>query len=603
VNSQGRILVVDDTVANCRLLTAVLAAKGYEVFSATSGAEALELVASKHPDLILLDIYMPEMDGYEVCQRLREDPATSFLPIVMVTSAGNQERIPSLEAGADDFVAKPFDTPELLARVGSLLRIKAYHDTVQSQAAELSDWNQALEARVAEQVAELERTSRLRRFFSPSVADLIESSGDEAMLETHRREIAVLFCDLRGFTAFTRGAEPEDVATVLAQFHAVVGDLVVRHQATVGYFSGDGLMVYFNDPVPCPDPAARAVQMAVELRAAMGEPQAKWRAVGHDVGLGVGVGLGYATLGTVGFEGCLGYGAVGSVVNLASRLCDEAEPGEILVSASVHAAIGDLVATESIGELSMKGFPTPAPAWRVLGGEGDEAPAPRASTTVGATPAGRQPEAPAAVAPTQLAGNRFLSEGDNWTIAYDGTSVRLRDAKGLQYLARLLGDPGREFHVADLLVAAAGEATPAAASELGAAGRTGVDLVSALGDAGEVLDARAKAEYRRRLEDLRAEREEAAANGDAARAARAEEEIDFISQELAAAYGLGGRARKDADSGERLRKAVSNRIRDSITKLQRVHPVLGRHLDNAVRTGVFCSYVPEKPVSWEVSEG
>jgi hypothetical protein len=289
------------------------------------------------------------------------------------------------------------------------------------------------------------------------------------------------------------------------------------------------------------------------------------------------------------------------VVNLASRLCDEAEPGEILVSASVHAAIGDLVATESIGELSMKGFPTPAPAWRVLGGEGDEAPAPRAA----AAAVGRRLEAPAAeaVAPTQVAGNHFLAEGDNWTIAYDGTSVRLRDAKGLHYLARLLGDPGREFHVADLLVAAAGEATPAAATELGAAGRTGVDLVSALGDAGEVLDARAKAEYRRRLEDLRAEREEAAANGDAGRAARAEEEIDFISQELAAAYGLGGRARKDADSGERLRKAVSNRIRDSITKLQRVHPVLGRHLDNAVRTGVFCSYVPEKPVSWEVSEG
>jgi adenylate cyclase len=598
LNSQGRILVVDDTVANCRLLTAVLAAKGYEVFSATSGAEALELVASKNPDLVLLDIYMPEMDGYEVCKRLRGDPATSFLPIVMVTSAGNQERIPSLEAGADDFVAKPFDTPELLARVGSLLRIKAYHDTVQAQAAELSQWNHALEARVTEQVAELERMGRLRRFFSPPVADLIESSGDAAMLETHRREIAVLFCDLRGFTAFTRGAEPEDVAAVLAQFHAVVGDLVLRHQATVGYFSGDGLMVYFNDPVPCPDPAARAVQMAIELRTAMGEPQAKWRAVGHDVGLGVGVGLGYATLGTVGFEGCLGYGAVGSVVNLASRLCDEAEPGEILVSASVHAAIGDLVATESIGELSMKGFPTPAPAWRILG-EGDEAPAPRAPA---AATVGRRPEAPAAEAVAPTSGNHFLSEGDNWTIAYDGTSVRLRDAKGLQYLARLLGDPGREFHVADLLVAAAGEATPAAAAELGASGRTGVDLVSALGDAGEVLDARAKAEYRRRLEDLRAEREEAAANGDAARAARAEEEIDFISQELAAAYGLGGRARKDADSGERLRKAVSNRIRDSITKLQRVHPVLGRHLDNAVRTGVFCSYVPEKPVSWEVSE-
>lgn len=200
-------------------------------------------------------------------------------------------------------------------------------------------------------------------------------------------------------------------------------------------------------------------------------------------------------------------------------------------------------------------------------------------------------------------GNTFLSEGDQWAISYDGATVRVRDAKGLRYLARLLGDPGREHHVADLLVAAAGEVSPAQAAELGTVGRTGVDLLEALGDAGEVLDSRAKEEYRRRLEELRAEREEAVALGDAERAARAEEEIDFISRELAAAYGLGGRARKDADSGERLRKAVSNRIRDSIIKLQRVHPVLGRHLDNAVRTGVFCSYVPEKPVSWKVSGG
>jgi class 3 adenylate cyclase/CheY-like chemotaxis protein len=388
VNGPGRILVVDDTVANCRLLTAVLAAKGYEVFSANSGAEGLELVASKHPDLILLDIYMPEMDGYEVCRRLREDPATSFLPIVMVTSAGNEERVPALDAGADDFVAKPFDTPELLARVRSLLRIKAYRDTVEAQAAELSEWNRALETRVEEQVNELERMGRLRRFFSSAVADLIVSSGDEAMLETHRREIAVLFCDLRGFTAFTRSAEPEDVITVLAQFHAVVGELVRRYQGTVGYFSGDGLMVYFNDPVPCPEPAGRAVQMGMDLRTAMAEPQAKWRAVGHDVGLGVGVALGYATLGTIGFEGCLGYGAVGSVVNLASRLCDEAVSGEILVSASVHAATTEQVETELVGELSLKGLPEAVPVWRVVGADraGPRAAAP--APAVAAPPGG-----------------------------------------------------------------------------------------------------------------------------------------------------------------------------------------------------------------------
>jgi class 3 adenylate cyclase len=408
------------------------------------------------------------------------------------------------------------------------------------------------------------------------VADLIVSSGDEGMLETHRREIAVLFCDLRGFTAFTRSAEPEDVIGVLAQFHAVVGELVRRHQGTVGYFSGDGLMVYFNDPLPCPDPAGRAVQMGLDLRAAMVEPQAKWRAVGHDVGLGVGVALGYATLGTIGFEGCLGYGAVGSVVNLASRLCDEAAPGEILVSASVHAATAEHVGTEVVGELSLKGLADPVPVWRVIGAGRTHERAVAATAT--AVPG------PVATAVTEE-DNLFLSEGEQWAISYDGTTVRLRDAKGLQYLSRLLAEPGREYHVADLL----GDGT-------------GV-VAGALGDAGEVLDTQAKEAYQLRLEELRAEREEAADYGDTERAARAEEEIDFITRELAAAYGLGGRARKDADSGERLRKAVTNRIRDSISKLQRVHPVLGRHLDNAVRTGVFCSYVPEKPVTWKVSGG
>jgi class 3 adenylate cyclase len=451
---------------------------------------------------------------------------------------------------------------------------------------------------VEEQLAELERMSRLRRFFSTSVADLIVSSGDDSLLETHRREIAVLFCDLRGFTAFTRSAEPEEVIGVLAVFHAVVGELVRRHQGTVGYFSGDGLMVYFNDPLPCPDPAARAVQMAVDLRESMREAEAKWHSVGHDLGLGVGVGLGYATLGTIGFEGCLGYGAVGSVVNLASRLCDEAAPGEILVSASVHAAVGDSVDTELVGDFILKGFSSPVPTWRVR--TADE-PGPRATPATAAPPPSpeRRPDALAPAA--ALTGNVFLAEGDQWAIAYDGAIVRLRDTKGLQYLARLLGDPGREFHVADLLVAAAGEVPAATAGELKVAGRSGVDLVSALGDAGDILDDAARAAYRRRLDELRADREEAGARGDHERAARAEEEIDFISRELAAAYGLGGRARKDADSGERLRKAVSNRIRDSITKLQRVHPVLGRHLDNAVRTGIFCSYVPEKPVTWRVS--
>jgi adenylate cyclase len=361
----GRVLVVDDSPANCRLLAAVLESHGHDVITAAGGIEALEAVGRHRPDLVLLDIYMPDVDGYEVCRRLRADPATGFLPVVMVTSAGNEERVPALEAGADDFITKPIDAAELVARVGSLLRIKGYHDTVEAQAAELAAWNRTLESRVDEQVAELARISRLRRFFSPAVADFIVSSGDEALLQTHRRQIAVLFCDLRGFTAFTRTAEPEEVIGVLAQFHAVAGELVRCHQGTLGFFSGDGLMVYFNDPVPCPDPAASAVRMALGLRAAMREMEETWRRVGYDLSVGAGIAFGYATLGTIGFDGCLGYGAVGTVVNLASRLCDEASPGEILVSAKVHAAVGAEFGTEPVGELRLKGFPEGVPAWRL----------------------------------------------------------------------------------------------------------------------------------------------------------------------------------------------------------------------------------------------
>jgi adenylate cyclase len=192
-----KILVVDDTPQNVRLLVAVLSSHGYAVTSAASGSEALEKVKSEQPDLVLLDVQMPGMNGYEVCRRLRADPAAAFLPVVMVTSSDAKARVDALEAEADDFVTKPFNQQELLARVRSLVRIKQYHDTIQLQAAELAEWNQTLEVRVGRQVEELEAMNRLRRFLSPTLAELILSQG-EAILESHRREIAVLFADLRG---------------------------------------------------------------------------------------------------------------------------------------------------------------------------------------------------------------------------------------------------------------------------------------------------------------------------------------------------------------------------------------------------------------------
>jgi adenylate cyclase len=366
VERQPRILVVDDVPQNVRLLEAILTSHGYSVTSASSGPEALEKVSAELPDLLLLDIQMPEMNGYEVCRRLRADPATEFLPVVMITSSDTEVRVNALEAGADDFITKPFDQQELLIRVRSLVRLKQYHDTIESQTAELAEWNRTLEARVDEQIDELEKMSRLRRFLSPTLAELILSQGEE-ILESHRREIAVLFADLRGWTAFSTATEPEEVMGVIREFHTAMGNLILQFEATVGWFAGDGLMVWFNDPIPCPQPAARAVRMAVEMRGTMAELTAKWRKRGHELDFSMGIGLGYATLGKIGFDGRFDYGAVGSVMNLASRLCDEAVPGQILASERVFAEVEDLVDAEPAGPHTLKGFAKPVNAYSIVG--------------------------------------------------------------------------------------------------------------------------------------------------------------------------------------------------------------------------------------------
>jgi CheY-like chemotaxis protein len=282
------VLAVDDLPANVRLLDAVLSPRGYRVLGAGSGPEALALAAERRPDLVLLDIVMPEMDGYEVCRRLRQDPATAFLPVVMITASGDQERILAIEAGADDFVTKPFDQAELLARVRSLLRIKRYHETIEGQAAELAEWNRTLSQRVQEQVEQLERLGRLRRFLSPQLADLVVSSGDESFLESHRRDITVVFCDLRAFTAFAETAEPEEVMGVLDDYYQALGDLVTRFEGTLERFTGDGMMVFFNDPLPCEDAPLRAVRMAVAMRNRIQGLAQGWARHGYDLALGVG---------------------------------------------------------------------------------------------------------------------------------------------------------------------------------------------------------------------------------------------------------------------------------------------------------------------------
>ena len=352
------ILLVDDEPRNVRLLAAVLEADGFTVTSASSGPEMLERVRADSPDLVLLDVHMRGMNGYEVCRRLREDPATAFLPVVMITASGSEARVDAIEAGADDLVTKPFDQQELLLRVRSLVRLKRYHDTIERQAAELGDLNRTLEARVEAQVEELERMSRLRRFLSPTLAELVLSEGED-VLESHRREIAVVFADLRGWTSFSVTTEPEEVMGVIRAFHQAMGAVIVEFGATVGWFAGDGLMVWFNDPIPCENPAARAVASAVEMRTVMAGLLPGWRKRGHMLDFSAGIALGYATLGKIGFEGRYDYGAVGSVMNLASRLCDEALPGQILVSDRVLAEVEGLVESEPAGAYVLKGFDQP----------------------------------------------------------------------------------------------------------------------------------------------------------------------------------------------------------------------------------------------------
>lgn len=370
-----RILAVDDTPENLEILRMRLEANGYEVATAADGEEGLARARELTPDLILLDIMMPKLDGISVVRMLKHDQSLRSIPVVLVTAkADTCDVVEGLDAGGDDYLTKPFEHRALLARVRSMLRQKALHDTVASQAkrlehqaAQLSDWNRSLEQTVAEQVTELERMARLRRFLPEQVADLIVAAGNgDALLQSHRREVTVVFCDLRGFTAFAETAEPEEVMTVLAEYHSCLGEQIVRHEGTLERFVGDGIVVVFNDPLPCADHSERAVSMAAAMRDAIDEHSERWRKRDYLLGFGIGIARGHATIGRIGFDQRSDYAVIGTVSNHAARLCEEAKSRQILVSQRVLGAIESLVESVPVGELTLKGFRRPMPAYEIL---------------------------------------------------------------------------------------------------------------------------------------------------------------------------------------------------------------------------------------------
>ncbi|HEX5327354.1 MAG TPA: response regulator [Acetobacteraceae bacterium] len=364
MRSPPLILVADDNPANVEILEARLRSQGYDVITARDGEEAATAARRELPDLILLDVMMPKQDGYAVCRELKNDPSLPFMPIILVTARTDQrDIIAGLDSGGDEYVAKPVDQAALVARVRSLLRIKQLHDTVAEQSRQLAEWNSKLEERVAHQVAEIERMSRLRRFMAPQLADLVMSGRAELTLESHRREVAVVFADLRGFTAFAETAEPEEMIGMVREYHAALGEIVFRHEGTIERFLGDGLMVLLNDPVPCQEPALRAARMALEMQRAMADLSTRWRKLGHELGFGIGIAFGFATLGVIGFEARQDYTAMGTVANLAARLCNQAKSGETLLSQRTAVLLEGRIIADPVGPFSLKGISRPVTAY------------------------------------------------------------------------------------------------------------------------------------------------------------------------------------------------------------------------------------------------
>jgi adenylate cyclase len=356
----GTALVVDDSAVNRRVLVRRLETLGLSAVEAENGREALEVLASRPGaiDVVLLDVLMPELDGYETLAAMKADETWRHIPVLIVSGVEELDSVVRcIELGATDYLTKPINPSILAARINASLAAKRLHDLEQ----ESLERQRALNRTIQRQKEELSR------FLSPQVAALVSSTEGEQLLSGHRREITVAFCDLRGFTSFAEQADPEELMTLLGQYHRMMGESITEHEGTLEHFAGDGVMVFFNDPVPQDDHVERAVRMSVTMRERFAELASAWRQRGYELGFGVGIAVGFATLGRIGFEGRHDYGAIGNVTILASRLSSQAQAGQILLSPRAQLMLEELIESELVGELTLKGLSHPVLATNVVG--------------------------------------------------------------------------------------------------------------------------------------------------------------------------------------------------------------------------------------------
>ena len=363
----ARILVVDDDAANRDVLERRLARDGHRVTTAADGHEALATTARERFDLVLLDVMMPGLDGVEVLRRLKADETQRHLPVLMISALGDMDHVVRcIELGAEDYLPKPFDPVLLRARINASLEKKRLLDQERQHLAELAEWNRTLETRVAEKIREVEKLGQLTQLVAPQVAQAILAGGADDPLKPHRREIVVVLVDIRGFASFMETAEPEELMGVLREYQAEMGRLVAAHEGTLLHYSGDGLVVIFNDPIEIADPAERAVRMAVAMRDRFGTLATAWRRRGWEMTLGIGIAQGFATIGAIGFEGRWQYGAMGRVVGTAGALCGAAKTSEIFVTTKVAGAVEGFAETRQIDDLQVRGLARPLPVFSII---------------------------------------------------------------------------------------------------------------------------------------------------------------------------------------------------------------------------------------------